>query len=212
MYRLLMLLTILFAYGIPKAQTSTSIKAKNPLSGFGAEWNSPAYQVCYTAMSAGYMSGDEQEVIHILNLLRSNPALFLRSVLQNPKSPYYVRPGEKNKYKTSLVADMRKLKSTAILLGPDAGLFETARCHAESSGKAGYVGHDRLAGCEKGFLAECISYGSADPLEVVMQLLIDEDVPSLGHRKILFDFSYGKAGVATRTHTGYGSNSVICFR
>lgn len=212
MLRLLFVSSVLLVLPSLFAQTASVSGSANPLESYSPEWKKPTYQACHTAAPATYMSASEQEVIFILNMMRSNPGLFLRSVLLNPRSAYYIKPGEKNTYKTSLLAEMRKLKSSDVMLQPDALLFESARCHAETSGKTGYVGHDRMVGCRGSFMGECISYGSDNPMAVVMQLLIDEDVPSLGHRRILFNFTYSEAGVATRTHSGYGSNTVIGFR
>jgi hypothetical protein len=48
----------------------------------------------------------------------------------------------------------------------------------------------------------------SSPVDVVMQLLVDEDVESLGHRMILLG-SYTKIGAATRPHTAYRTNSVL---
>lgn len=181
----------------------------NPLSSFSAEWKKPDYLSCNTAADAAYMSRDEQAIIWILNMLRKNPGLFLRSVVLNPKSRYYVQSGETNFYKKTLVTDLRKLKPASTVLLPDETLFESARCHAETSGKKGYVGHTRFPECTAAFSGECISYGSSDPLAVVMQLLFDEDVESLGHRKILTDFSYTRLAAAGRPHAEYGHNVVL---
>lgn len=212
MLRSIMSISILFVFSFLKAQTAVTVTDNNPLASYSAEWKKPQYRSCHTASAANYMTAEEQEVIRILNMFRSNPALFLQSVLLNPRSPYFVKPGEKNSYKTSMVGDMRKLKRTDLMLQPDSSLFVSALCHAASSGKAGYVGHDRLSDCHGNYGAECIAYGSGKPLAVVMQLLFDEDVPSLGHRKILTDFTYIEIGTATRPHTEYGSNTVIDFR
>jgi len=212
MLRCIMCISVLFAFSFLKAQTTAMLTVYSPLASYSAEWKKPQYRSCNTASVATYMTAEEQEVILILNMLRSNPTLFLQSVLLNPRSPYYVRPGEKNTYKTSLLRDIRNLKRTDLMLQPDSTLYVSALCHAASSGKAGYVGHERLSDCQGTYRAECIAYGGGNPLAVVVQLLFDEDVPSLGHRKILTDFSYSEIGTATRPHSGYGSNSVVDFR
>jgi hypothetical protein len=47
-------------------------------------------------------------------------------------------------------------------------------------------------------------------LEIVLQLLIDEDVPSLGHRRILLE-KYQTIGVSIQPHSHYGFNAVLDF-
>jgi len=75
-----------------------------------------------------------------------------------------------------------------------------------------YVGHTRqTTECKTAYLGECCAYGNSDPLRIVLQLLIDEGVPSLGHRYICLG-RYDVVGIATAPHTGYGSNTVLNFR
>ncbi len=84
--------------------------------------------------------------------------------------------------KRSLIADLNKITAVAALK-PDKVMFDLALCFAKASGEKGQVGHDRSAtGCAAGYAAENISYGDLNTLDVFMSLLIDEGVPSLGHR------------------------------
>jgi len=111
-----------------------------------------------------------------------------------------------------LISYLQK-KSPQPLLYPNEKLFESARCHAITSGEAGYVGHNRRTqACRKleAFLGECCDYGSEDPLSIVMSLMIDEDVPSLGHRLILFS-PYTKLSVSIQPHTKWRWNAVLDF-
>ena len=55
---------------------------------------------------------------------------------------------------------------------------------------------------------ECCQYGTDNALGVVMQLLIDEGIESLGHRKILMG-DYTLIGVAMRPHIAYRVNTVL---
>jgi uncharacterized protein YkwD len=86
-------------------------------------------------------------------------------------------------------------------------MYEYAKCWAKESGKKGVIGHNRIR-CKKGYFAECCSYGNLEPLEFVLNLLVDEGIPSLGHRKILFT-NYKKVGVSINTHKTYGQCVVI---
>jgi hypothetical protein len=99
------------------------------------------------------------------------------------------------------------------LLYPDSLCFEGARCHALSSGIKGYVGHDRLTDeCKKKWYynGECCDYGRSTALDIVMGLMIDENVPSLGHRVICLSF-FNSIGVSIQPHKIYGKNAVLDF-
>lgn len=182
----------------------------SPLYEFSDAWKDPKYDAANSARNATYMSETEREVIHILNLVRMDPVLFESTVVSqyprfsdNPKL-------SNNSYYKSLTATMKKLKPLKILL-PNKFCFESAQCHAQTSGNAAYVGHDRLtADCKKAsfYFGECISYGYDNALDIVMALLIDEDVPSLAHRKnFLGDFR--SVAVSIQPHKSYRYNTVI---
>jgi len=48
------------------------------------------------------------------------------------------------------------------------------------------------------------------PLEIVLELMIDEDVPSLGHRLVMFT-NYTKIGISIQPHKKYEWNTVLDF-
>jgi uncharacterized protein YkwD len=180
------------------------------LSEFSTEWDKPEYRVCNTAASADYLTEVEKKIIYILNLARKDPPLFNRTVVE--KYPAFMNDAKlaSSEYYITLRAAMRHRRSLP-LLQPDQRLFESARCHAISSGEIGYVGHNRKTSeCKKVkyMFAECCQYGYDDPLKIVMDLLIDEDVPSLGHRDILLS-PYTKIGVSLKPHRKYGWNAVM---
>ena len=197
--------TLLLKKNQPEADPS-------PLAVFSAEWNDPKYLACNTAAASQYMSTVEKEVVYILNLLHSNPKLFANTVVV--KYPDYKKRGHlKNipEYK-SLLDTLRKVRTLALLY-PDSLCFESAKCHAITAGKEGYVGHDRKTDeckAKKRHNGECCQYGYNDALSIVMALLIDQGVSSLGHRFLCLS-EYSRIGVAIRPHTGYGYNTVMDF-
>ena len=200
---------LLLAFETPGADPGKS-NPVSPLATFSAEWNQPRFLKCNTAANVPYLSAKEKEIIYILNLMRTDPKLFNRTVVrQFPDSSgdtYLLN----NDYYKSLVETLGKTDPLP-LLKPDKLCFESAKCHAQSAGAAGYVGHDRLTGecrTKKNFGGECCQYGFDDPLEIIMSLMIDEGVPSLGHREILL-MSFNKIGVSLQPHTSYGSNTVL---
>ena len=99
------------------------------------------------------------------------------------------------------------------MLYPNEDCYNSARCHAYSSGRTGYVGHQRKSKeCKekKHYFGECCDYGNSDALQIVLSLLIDEGVPSLGHRYLCLN-TYTQVGVSIQPHKKYGTNTVIDF-
>lgn len=184
----------------------------SPLSNFSAEWNQPKYKVCNTAANANFMTEEEKKLIYIINLMRMNPALFANTVAKKyPDSSGMGYIKNSGNY-SSLLSTLRKLKPLNLLY-PDSLCFEGASCHAVTSGIKGYVGHVRAdADCKSKwyFNGECCDYGNSKALNILMNLMIDEGVPSLGHRNICLS-KYSRIGVAIRPHTAYGSNAVLDF-
>ena len=125
------------------------------------------------------------------------------------KSTYKARLFETDYYYTSLSNDLINRLPAGPLL-PDREMFELAECWALESGEEGIVGHKRTD-CKGGFWAENCSYGLESGLEIVMQLLIDYNVESLGHRKNMMNSSYVGLGIAIRPHKGYGVCAVQDF-
>ena len=151
------------------------------------------------------MTAAEKEVIYVLNLARMNPVLFTNTVIKK-------YPARQTNYYTTLLDTMLKLKPVKLLY-PDSLCFSGAQCHAVNSGKEGYVGHDRSTkDCsEKWYYnGECCDYGHNKPLDVIMALLIDEGVPSLGHRRICLG-DYKNIGVSVQPHTSYRYTAVLDF-
>lgn len=176
---------------------------------YSPQWTAALHQKCNTAGGSRYLQPVEKQLIQQLNMLRRQPALFARTVLV----PYLQaeRPDwRQNWYYKSLYDTLLTLKPLP-LLQPDSLCWVSARCHAISSGQAGYVGHSRLTDeCKRlqHYHAECCHYGYSQPLAILISLLVDEDIPSLGHRVILLS-PYTKIGVAFAPHTDYTHNTVF---
>lgn len=195
------------------AQTSTkTVTHLSPLANYSSEWNKPVYSKCNTADKAIYMNKTEREVIYILNLIRSYPAQFAKDVLQSYPDKTDRGWISDNTYFESLMDTLLKMKPVNVLI-PDKTCYTSAECHATTSGSVGYVGHERQSkDCEKkkDFNAECCDYGHNNALDIVLALLIDEGVPSLGHRWACLGY-YKKIGISIKPHKGYRYNSVLDF-
>ncbi|HEV8286748.1 MAG TPA: hypothetical protein VGQ09_20705 [Chitinophagaceae bacterium] len=190
----------------------TDSKLPSPLAKFSQEWNDSKYSKCNTADNVNYMSSREKEIIYILNLLRTDPKLFANTVVK--KYPEVSGSGylRKTKEYKSLMNTLQKMKPLP-LLNPDQLCYASAQCHAYSSGRRSYIGHDRKeSSCrsKKHFDGECCDYGHDVPIDIVMSLLVDERVPSLIHRMIcLGDFK--KMGASIQPHKAYRNNAVLDF-
>ena len=187
--------------------------AVSPLALYSNEWNDVKYSKCNTAVNAAYLSNSEKEVIYILNLIRSYPALFANTVLK--KYPALSGNGylaDDTYYFKSLVNTLLTLPPLQILY-PDKDCFISAKSHAYQSGITGYVGHERKvpdSKLKKQYYGECCDYGHKDPLDIILSLLIDEGIPSLGHRIVCLT-NYTKLGVSIQPHKRYGTNAVLDF-
>jgi uncharacterized protein YkwD len=185
----------------------------SPLALYSSEWNDIKYSKCNTAVNVAYLSNSEKEVIYILNLIRSYPALFAKTVLK--KYPALSGNGylaDDTYYFKSLLDTLLSLEPVQMLY-PDKTCYISAKSHAYQSGITGYVGHERKtpdSKLKKHYYGECCDYGHNDALEIVLSLLIDEGIPSLGHRDICLS-NYAKLGVSIQPHKKYGTNAVFDF-
>jgi hypothetical protein len=184
------------------------------------EYNHPRYRICNTAKKATYMNDKEKQMLYLLNLIRMDPATFNKTfVLSIKRMKEY---DESDQYFGSLIKDLSTASPCKELLFPHDRLYKAAEFHANDMGKKGLTGHESSDGTgpfkrierfviSYGGMAENCQYGPDEPLEVVMQLMIDQGVPSLGHRKSIMNCSYGQIGIAQRSHSVYGSNTVMDF-
>ena len=182
-------------------------KTKNVSKVAFGEWNEPKYETANTALGCTYMSEEEKEFIKLWNYCRLNPQLFLNTYLKKIKEK---APQFRTSYESSLIVDLQN-QSPLPVIKPDKVLFTAAKCHAYNSGVIGHVGHNRKSyssPCPIIFRAECCSYGNLDALGHLINLLVDEGVSSLGHRKALLA-KYEYAGVSIQPHKTFSFNMVI---
>jgi len=172
-------------------------------------WDKVTLDKANTAAKVDYLTDEEKEVILVLNLVRIEPAKFNRI--------HIIRGNDacsQNKYYRSLVDTLSRL-SPLPALTPNRTLSHIARAYADSAGKVGFVGHGDFEGRTKGILcyviAENIAYGLADAVTIVENLLLDEGVPSLGHRKNILDAEFKYVGVGISPHKVYETSCVMDF-
>lgn len=208
MIHLIRLITLLILIpGINYA--GTGMDSVPGLPQYSSALESPIFRQAFTATEARYLTRTERDIIHVLNLMRLDPPGFAEKVVK----PYPDMVGDpemrKSSYYKSLLKDLAAATPLPPLI-PDEALFNYARCHATRSGLTGYVGHVRSKPCEESTIygGECCQYGMEDALGVVMELLIDQNIPDVGHRKILLT-GFTQIGVAMRPHKTYRVNTVL---
>lgn len=181
-----------------------SFVAKAQNTGYSA-WSEAELQKANTARSCTGLTEVEKEVILLTNLVRIDGEKFRESFAK----PYL--KGKMNGYISSLYSQLEHFKDLPMLY-PDAKLCNAARYHAKEMGESGNIGHSSLDGTSfdkrlkkfgypsNTYMAENCSYGFNDAIGIVMQLLVDEGVPGLGHRKNILSSNYKAIGVSVYPH------------
>ncbi|ULQ59591.1 CAP domain-containing protein [Brucepastera parasyntrophica] len=194
--------------------------------------SSPAWNIAEldTARNVTYLSSVEKDVILYTNMARSNPSQFAEDFIKPRLSCYDGKllkfPGGKIfmtsegvKAAQECYEVLMKASPLGILI-PDPGLSLAAMDHVIDQGSAGTIGHDgtdkstptsriRRYGSSFKKIAENIMYGMDTGEEIVIQLLIDDNVPDRGHRKNILQADLTQAGVAIGPHKNYVIMCVI---
>jgi len=216
--------------GALAAGTRPAIVASNPSSPpIPPGWDAA---VVDTTQGADYLTAIERKVVIEINLVRTNPAEYAQTFIV-PMRRYFQGkilqyPGEiaimTNEGPSALEEAIRQLESTNAVgpLSPKKGLVLAARDHANDQAKTGQTGHSGADGSDPGqriarygkwkaTWGENIDYGNSQARRIVTALLIDDGVPSRGHRKNLLNPKFETVGVAVGPHPVYRSMCVMDF-
>ena len=168
-------------------------------------WTSTQIEKANTAKNITYLTNVEKECILYINLCRLYPKDFLKyEVINYYGTEKYGDYVQYSTYRKSLIQQLNSMTPVNALYF-DSEAYKNAKCFAIEQGKAGTTGHTRI-NCKDGNYAECCSYGMDTAKDIVLQLLIDHDVPSLGHRINCLNKAYTKVGVSVQKHI----NTDIC--
>jgi uncharacterized protein YkwD len=63
-----------------------------------------------------------------------------------------------------------------------------------------------------GKLTECCDYGNDNAVDILLNLLVDDGIPGVGHRLICLSNSYTKIGISIQPHKVYEVNTVMDFK
>jgi hypothetical protein len=186
----------------------------------------------HTAQNVYYLDELEQQVIHELNKVRSNPKRFAEEYMEELRAFFegrsYTYPGRTAINSVEgifpLIECIEELKKTnpMPLLCPAEGLFRAANSLTDDQQKHGGIGHiskngstpqNRIEKYGDWYIcsAEDITYGSFDARQIVITLLIDDGVPDRGHRKNVLNPCFRFAGVSFGGHPTYRSMCVIDY-
>ena len=168
---------------------------------YGQTWTAEELAAANTFESLTVLSAVEKETMLYLNLARMYPAKYAKIELVNEDKT-------SDNYK-SLIKTLNTMVPVSALTF-DKKAFESATCFAKEQGATTEIGHVRK-NCKSYFFGECCSYGMSTGKNIIAQLLIDEGVESLGHRKICLSSGYSSVGIAFNTHKGYRFCCVLDF-
>ena len=177
---------------------------------FSQAWSEQELAKANTCIFINELSEIEKEAILYINLARLFPLKFAKiEVLPYFGPEKYGAYLEDSPYKESLLSDLKITKPMNALIYNEE-LRELAICFALEQGLSGYMGHDRKK-CEGFYNAECISYDMETGKDIAMQLLVDHEVPSLGHREACLDSKLTKVGIGFNTHKKASFCAVLDF-
>jgi len=173
-----------------------------------------------------------QEVLNATNFARTNPRGFMR-VLQQRRQYYqgkkFIRPGETpilTKEGVSALDEAIQFLSNISPIPPvslESSISRAAKDHVNDIGPNRIVGHngsdgsnpyqrmDRYGESTTGYRGENISFGKTDPMEILIQLIVDDGVPSRDHRNNIFKKEFKLVGIAIGPHSVYKCCCVIDY-
>lgn len=185
-----------------------------------------------TAAGIDYLSGVEKDVILEMNKVRSNPKmyaeLYIKPTLKYYSGKNYSEPGQitivTQEGATAVNACISALSGSKSvgLLSAEKGIWLAAKDHAIDQSKTGRTGHDgsdgsnpfkrmeRYGGGYKTAGENC-AYGPNTGRDIVVQFLVDDGVPSRGHRKNIMNGAFTQTGVSVQTHPQFRYCCVIDY-
>jgi uncharacterized protein YkwD len=187
-----------------------------------------------TAADVDYLTPVEKDVVLEMNKVRSDPKkyaeLYIRPRLKYYSGRNYSVPGqitiitqEGAAAVNNCITALTRARAVGVL-NPEKGLSLAAKDHVTDQSRTGQTGHtgsDRSTpesrmkrhGVFSGSwtLGENITYGESTGREIVCGLLIDDGVPSRGHRTNIMNNDFTQTGVASGTHTQYRTLCTITY-
>lgn len=155
---------------------------------------------------ATYLTDEEKEMVHEINLMRSNPKAYIKYIdkyVERNKNGFFSEQ-DLNNAANELKAELKQLKSLSVVV-PHRGVYDAAVRHGldiKQRGKGGHIGSDgsspfdRIREAAPG-IADCnenIAAGPSSVRDVVIMLLLDIGIPNRGHRRTLLNPAWRYVG------------------
>lgn len=212
-----------FSLAVVKAQSNPSDNV----------WSDADLERANTAKNTDYLNDEEKKIVFYMNLSRIDGRKFFNTFFQDFVTAYNIdmqqysnynelKINKKDRYYRGLEQDLREIKGLS-LFSPDETLTYIAQQHAKDMNKHNIAGHNSSDGrtpkdritkyYPQRALAENLAFGFSKGLANVCMLLLDKDVPDLGHRKTILGTGYNLSlvGVNIAKHPGYRYCAVIDF-
>jgi len=211
--------------------TSFTLKAQNNSS--DNLWTQEELDNANTARNTDYLNEEEKKIVFYMNLARTDGERFFNTYFQDFVNAYNIdmqrysnyndlKVNRKDKYYRGLKEDLQEIKGLS-LFSPDETLTWIAQQHAKDLSKHNIAGHNSSDGrtvkdriskfYPRRAMAENLAFGFSKGLANVCMLLLDKNVPDLGHRKTILGTGYNlsQVGVNIKSHPGYRYCAVIDF-
>ena len=185
-----------------------------------------------TARDSTFLSEMERDIVLELNMARSDPqkyaTLYIKPMLTkfvglryDLGNDHWLVTSEGTAAVVECIAVLNEAKPCSLLY-PDSELSKMSKYQTDMQGATEQVGHNspngdtfsqRLRRFKILYLncAENINYGRYSARDIVVALLVDDAVPSRGHRTNILTNLYNKVGVSHGTHLKYRYMCVMDF-
>ena len=183
------------------------------------------------SIDAPYLTPLEKAILVELNLARTQPKTY-RDLLKAFRATHAGGKNFKQGDRTLVTKEGLAAVDEAIRFLEDQppldplvsskALYLAARDHALDTGPRGLTGHTGSDGSShmarierhgkwKKLAGENIAYGQDGARGIVMGLVIDDGVPSRGHRANIFQKAYGRVGISVGEHAEWTTMCVMDF-
>jgi uncharacterized protein YkwD len=166
-----------------------------------------------TTKSHDYLSPEEKAQIILINKIKTNPKLFGQQ--------YLIHLCDKSESYREIYNKLIQYPKSKIIK-PSKSLHLAAREHAKDIGENGTTGHKSSNGADvktriskyavnPTYFGENCSYGFKDPLEIIINLLVDDGIQGRPNRTNILNENFSHVGISIQPHSCYKVACVQLF-